>query len=95
MGHSRLVAAAVVAAALLPGAALAEVRTVGAEEVQALSLASSRHKVLIVDSRSAEEFAQAHLPGAISIPAGWMMAHQGSLPKDRAAPIVFYCRGAG
>jgi rhodanese-related sulfurtransferase len=91
--HSRFIAAAVVAASLLPGAALAQVRTVGAEEVQALAAGS--RKVLVVDSRSAEEYAQAHLPGAISIPAAWMRAHQGALPKDLAAPIVFYCRGPG
>ncbi|WP_242342575.1 rhodanese-like domain-containing protein [Anaeromyxobacter terrae] len=93
MGHARFAVAAVLAAMVLPGAAAAQIRTVGADEVRAL--ASGARKALLVDSRSPEEYAQAHLPGAISIPAAWTKAYQSSLPKDPAAPVVFYCRGGG
>ncbi|WP_242334996.1 MULTISPECIES: rhodanese-like domain-containing protein [Anaeromyxobacter] len=93
MRSSLIAVAAVLAALVLPGAAGAQVRTVGADEVRAL--VSGARKAVLVDSRSPEEYAEAHLPGAISIPAAWTKAYQGSLPKDRAAPIVFYCRGGG
>jgi rhodanese-related sulfurtransferase len=33
--------------------------------------------------------------GAISIPADRMKVDRAKLPKDKATPIIFYCRGAG
>ncbi len=94
MAQSRFAVTVVLALALgLPGAAAAQVRTVGADEVRLL--VSAARKAVLVDSRSPEEYAQAHLPGAINIPAAWTKAYQGTLPEDRAAPIVFYCRGGG
>ena len=52
-------------------------------------------RVLLVDVRSSEEYRQAHIPGAINIPAERIMAERSRLPKERPAPVIFYCRGLG
>jgi hypothetical protein len=48
--------------------------------------------VVIVDGRSPADFAQGHLNGALSIPAGEISERYQELPKDRL--IVFYCSGS-
>ncbi|MEQ8727503.1 MAG: metalloregulator ArsR/SmtB family transcription factor [Sandaracinaceae bacterium] len=48
-------------------------------------------KALLLDVRPPEEFAAAHLPGAISVPLEELEAHLASLPKRKE--IVAYCRG--
>jgi rhodanese-related sulfurtransferase len=50
-------------------------------------LASGRRPVL-VDVRSAEQFAEGHLPGALHLPLESLMASAASL--DRSAPTVVY-----
>jgi rhodanese-related sulfurtransferase len=64
-----------------------------AEDVHA-ALVGSR-KAVIVDSRSVQEFEQGHIPGAVSIPAERTKADAVRLPRDRATPLIFYCRGPG
>jgi phage shock protein E len=82
---------AVVLAMPLVGAAASYV--VGAAEVQSALVNDPR--VVVVDVRTAEEYAQAHIPRAINIPASEMMSSGAKLPRDRATPLIFYCRGAG
>lgn len=48
-------------------------------------------EVLLIDVRPAEEFAAAHLPGAISVPVAELDSAIASLPKR--IEIVAYCRG--
>lgn len=48
-------------------------------------------EVLLIDVRPAEEFAAAHLPGAISVPVAELESAIASLPKR--IEIVAYCRG--
>lgn len=48
-------------------------------------------KVVILDVRPREEFAQGHIPGALSVPLGELDATLARLP--RRAQIVAYCRG--
>lgn len=45
---------------------------------------------LVLDVRTADEFAEDHLPGAKHIPVDGLRSHLGELPKDRS--IVTYCR---
>ncbi len=45
--------------------------------------------VLIVDSRSAEEYARSHIPGAISLPLSDLSAQNPDLPRD--TEIITYC----
>lgn len=90
----RLLEVGLLALALaIPGVgAAAEPSVIGAAEVQTLSRDG---RAVIVDVRTAEEYADARLPRAINIPAVEMRASGARLPKDRATPLVFYCRGAG
>ena len=55
----------------------------------------SGNKIFVVDARSMAEFAQGHLPGAVSVPPDGTVSLTGALPKDKSFPIVFYCRGWG
>lgn len=49
----------------------------------------SGDEVLVVDARSAGEFQQRHIPGAISVPYNEVEARLNELPRDQ--DIVFYC----
>ncbi|MGD2080808.1 MAG: rhodanese-like domain-containing protein [Nitrospirota bacterium] len=49
----------------------------------------------LVDARTAEEYAQGHIPGAVNIPPGKFRFIAGLLPKNKSIPVVFYCRGYG
>ncbi len=47
--------------------------------------------ILLLDVRPSEEYAAAHLPGALSIPVTNLAAHLSELSQDKE--IVAYCRG--
>ncbi|MDH3329363.1 MAG: rhodanese-like domain-containing protein [Desulfobulbaceae bacterium] len=57
-------------------------------------LMDSGADLVVVDSRPSGRYAQAHLPGAISIPVE-QMPNQGAelLPGDKDKLLVFYCGG--
>lgn len=44
----------------------------------------------LLDVRSAEEWGDGHLDGAVNIPVAELPARVGELPRDR--PVVVYCR---
>jgi rhodanese-related sulfurtransferase len=48
-------------------------------------------KFLIVDARSTEEYKEAHVLGAVSIPEKDFEKYKKDLPKDRTALVVVYC----
>lgn len=73
-------------------AAAGDIQVVGADEVYA---ALKGGKGVLVDARSPREFEQAHILGAINIPAERTRAEAARLPRDRRTPVAFYCRGAG
>ena len=50
-------------------------------------------KVLIVDTRTEEEYRQAHIRTAVNIPPEQFTSIGKYLPKDKSLPIIFYCRG--
>jgi len=79
--------------AAIPAAGAAAVTVVGADEVHAALVGAG--KAAVVDARTAAEYEQAHIPGAINIPAARMAASAAQLPRDRGTPLIFYCRGAG
>jgi rhodanese-related sulfurtransferase len=85
--------AVVLALTVLPVAGGAQVLTVDAEQVLALQRSGAPH--LVIDARTAEEYAQAHLPGAIHLPPERVKAEASRLPRDRSTTLVFYCRGVG
>jgi len=55
-----------------------------------LSANGSSTVSLIVDVRTASEFAQGHVPGATNIPLEELRQRAGELPQDR--PLVTYCK---
>jgi rhodanese-related sulfurtransferase len=66
---------------------------VGAQDV--LRWTAGGGGAVVVDARTVEEWAQARIPGALAIPADRVKAEAARLPKDRATPLIFYCRGPG
>lgn len=48
--------------------------------------------VIVLDVRPAEEYAAAHIPGAVSIPVDELAARLAEIPAD--TDVVAYCRGA-
>jgi rhodanese-related sulfurtransferase len=50
-------------------------------------------KVLIVDTRTEEEYRQGHIPTAVNIPPPQFTSIGNHLLQDKSLPIIFYCRG--
>jgi rhodanese-related sulfurtransferase len=50
-------------------------------------------KVLLVDTRTEEEYSQAHILTAVNIPPKQFTSIGKHLPQDKNLPIIFYCRG--
>lgn len=49
--------------------------------------------VTLIDVRPVEEFAQGHIPGAISVPLSELKAWATTHPRKRGKQVVAYCRG--
>lgn len=64
-----------------------------AEEVK--KMLDSEKKMLLVDARTDQEYAEGHIPSAISISPEKLSIIGVLLPHDKSIPIVFYCRGHG
>ena len=71
--------------------AMAQYPVLTAEEVK--TWLDGKKKVCLIDARPAEEYQQGHIAGAINIMPDNMKASSARLPKDKAAPIIIYCRG--
>ena len=50
-------------------------------------------KVLVVDTRTEEEYRQGHIPTAVNIQPQQFTLIRNHLPQDKSMPIIFYCRG--
>jgi rhodanese-related sulfurtransferase len=79
--------------ALAPALAAAQHAVVTADEV--LAAMRAPRKAVVVDARTAAEYDQAHIRGAIHLPPERVQAEAKRLPKDKSTPLVFYCRGPG
>ena len=73
----------------VPAGDVADEREVSREELLARAQAG---EVTVLDVRPAEEYAAAHIPGAVSIPVEELAQRLGELPASQ--DIVAYCRGA-
>jgi len=58
------------------------------------ALESARPGFVLLDSRSAEVWAQGHVPGAVHLP-GREIAARAETELDRSVPVVTYCWGPG
>lgn len=54
---------------------------------------SKKSKVFVVDARTFQEYREGHIPGSINVPPDKFNIIGGYLPKNKAIPLVFYCRG--
>jgi len=66
------------------------------DALEAVPLASLRQRLAdglatVIDVRSPDEFEQAHVPGAMSLPLSELERRVGDLPPD--TEVVAYCRG--
>lgn len=59
--------------------------------LQELQRRVKNNQVILLDVRPVEEYANVHLPGAVSMPLAELKRGIGKLPKNRE--IVAYCRG--
>ena len=96
----------VIAVALLLGSSLASAQAPSAPAArpaapriltgeQLKASMDAKQKMVVVDTRTPDEFAQARIAGSVNIPAGFVRALSNRLPKDKATLLVFYCRGTG
>ena len=57
----------------------------------------SRHATakppVVLDVREREEFRQGYIPGAVSIPRGFLEMRVEEAVPDKSAPIIAYCQG--
>jgi hypothetical protein len=63
--------------------------------VELNKLISEGAQILIVDNRTEYEYNEGHIPKAINISQERFNSLNMLLPKDKAFPILFYCRGTG
>jgi phage shock protein E len=52
---------------------------------------AAREAPAILDVRTAREYDDGHVPGAVNIPFNQIRQRLGELPVDRAAPLIVYC----
>lgn len=52
-------------------------------------LVEQKNKVMLIDTRTAEEFSFGSIPGAINIPLDEMRGHLAEIPTDK--PVVLFC----
>ena len=48
-------------------------------------------KVVVLDVREREEFRQGYVPGAVSIPRGFLEMRIEEIVDDKDAPVIAYC----
>jgi rhodanese-related sulfurtransferase len=68
-----------------------EYRVVSTEQLK--TMIDEKKEVVLVDTRTAEEFQEAHIRGAISIPEKTFESQLALLPVDKNTMIVLYCNG--
>ncbi|ALS97355.1 rhodanese-like domain-containing protein [Lacimicrobium alkaliphilum] len=75
-----------------PGWALPPEQTTAPEQLTPEQVKHNAENFHILDVRSSEEYAEGHVPGAVNIPHDSIQAKISSLPQDKDAPVVLYCR---
>jgi rhodanese-related sulfurtransferase len=60
---------------------------------QVKSMMDKKEPFLLIDSRTPQEYQEAHIVGAINIPEKNAEEHLGLLPADKNALLVIYCNG--
>lgn len=74
-----------------PAAADQTFKTVTTDELK--SMLDKKQKLFLVDSRTKQEYEEAHIPRAVNISDKKLKENMGLLPADRNMLIVIYCNG--
>ncbi|MBW2387045.1 MAG: rhodanese-like domain-containing protein [Deltaproteobacteria bacterium] len=61
-------------------------------EISQTALLAEPTSTLILDVRTAAEFASGHVPGAVNIPHDQLAARLSEVESFRSAPVVVYCK---
>lgn len=71
-----------------------ELKTITTQELLTkLAVPADKRDFTLVDARTAVEFAEAHVPGAVAMPANSVLAALPKLVKSKDRLIIFYCNG--
>jgi rhodanese-related sulfurtransferase len=57
----------------------------------ARKMLDAKEKLIVLDVRDSQEFAEGHLPGAMNISRGMLEFKVGMLIPDKSAKIIVYC----
>jgi len=68
-------------------------KTISVDDLK--KILDAEKQIVVVDTRTEQEFLQGHIPKAINIPPEKVNGTGALLPKSKTVPLVFYCRGAG
>lgn len=96
--NARLLMVALIASAAAPGSARADDAALSFVTTADLAAktkagASSGWQFTIVDARTRVEYQEAHIAGAINVPASAIAARLPKLVKDKRRELIFYCNG--
>ncbi len=58
-------------------------------------LSNPPESALILDVRTADEFAAGHVPGAVNVPHDQLASRLGELEGEKDRPVVVYCERGG
>lgn len=75
-----------------PGWALSSGQASAPEQLTPEQVKQNAEDFHILDVRSSEEYAEGHVPGAMHIPHDSIQTKLSSLPQDKDAPLLIYCR---
>lgn len=84
-------AVAGMSAALYARAAEPEFTVISTEQLK--TMLDEKKDFVLIDARTKEEYQEAHITGAISIPEKSLGENVALLPADKNALLVFYCNG--
>ena len=68
-------------------------KSITADELK--KMIDNKTKLAIVDARTEMEYAQEHIPKALSIPPEKLGKIETLLPKNKLTIVIIYCRGVG
>src|SRR5262249_47256617 len=67
------------------------IRTISLEAIR--RRLESKQAMVLVDVREKDEFRAGYIPGALSVPRGFLEMQIEQKVPDKAAPVVLYCAG--
>lgn len=75
----------------LSSAAEPSFKTITTDQLKAM--VDEKKPMVLIDARTKDEYQEAHIDGAISMPEKTFDDNMGMLPADRSALLVLYCNG--